>query len=418
MRMPPKLAAFLRLKMGKLLTFDKAINNTDNPYRPLKNGETASLLTIDEVEKTADFTAVANYSYSVNSVTGAVKVKLPSAAENGATITLQDTGGVAAVNNITIRNAADTSTWGVLDVNSGVITFVYNIIAGKWFVNYKTAVNTAAQHLKYSRTTAQTGISAGTQLLFDTLESSMGSNISINTGTGTITLQPGFTYRLRAGVSYVLSNGTACDFQYIWRNVTSSTNIGNKSWDLSVGFPSNDGAYMGTAEAIITPTVATQVSVICISQTNVNSINAATSPAWCEVEAISSNTPINPNVYVTKSSGVVNAGVEVVLGNLRARIPTSGNRSLQVATVSGTYSVYGSCTFVNAGNTGGSIIAAASPRSVTTTFTYLNSGLNFTNGGDISIWVIMDAANNISWRLQFIIGADFNNNMISIEQLV
>lgn len=276
----------------------------------------------------------------------------------------------------------------------------------------------AAQYLKYSRTAPQTSISAGTQLLFDTPNSIIGGSISINTSTGTITLQPGYTYKLRAGVTYVQSNGSPCDFQYIWRNLTSSAYIDNKAWVLAVSASSNDGAYMGTVEGTITPTVATQVAVICLAATNVTSINAAVSPAWCEVEAISSNTPINPNVYVTKASAIVNAGGEVVLGNLRARIPTTGNRSLQVATVSGTYSVYGSCTYAANGGNGAARIDASSPVSVKTTFAYLNPGNNFLNSGDMCIWIIMDAASNISWRLQFIIGAGYNNNMISIEQLV
>ena len=118
-----------------------------------------------------------------------------------------------------------------------------------------------------------------------------------------------------------------------------------------------------------------------------------------------------------KASGLVNAGVDVTLGNLKARIPTSGNRSLQVSTVSGTYSVYGSDVYY-AGGAGGSTISNASPLSVTTTPAYLNAGLNFNTGGQVDTWTIMDTSNNIAWRITCIIGASFNNNMISIERLV
>lgn len=153
-------------------------------------------------------------------------------------------------------------------------------------------------------------------------------------------------------------------------------------------------------------------------QTNVTSINAATSPAWMEIEVVSTPPTINMSAYVNKSSAIVNAGVEVVLGNLRARLPSTGNRSLQIATVSGTYSVYGSCSFVNNNNVGASRIDSASSLNVTTTFAYLSPGSNFAFSGDICTWLIMDTSSNISWRISFIIGAGYSNNMITIEQLV
>ena len=55
--------------------------------------------------------------------------------------------------------------------------------------------------------------------------------------------------------------------------------------------------------------------------------------------------------------------------------------------------------------------------SLTTTPTYLAAGNNFGNGGDAGTWYIMDTSAGISWRISFIIGAGFNNNMISIERL-
>jgi hypothetical protein len=117
-----------------------------------------------------------------------------------------------------------------------------------------------------------------------------------------------------------------------------------------------------------------------------------------------------------KASGLVNAGVDVTLGNLKARIPTSGNRSLQVSTVSGTYSVYGSSVYSYNG-IGGVTVPSGTPISVTTTPTYLASGYTFTVAGSTDTWNIMDTSAGIAWRITMIIGADFNNNMISIERL-
>jgi hypothetical protein len=117
-----------------------------------------------------------------------------------------------------------------------------------------------------------------------------------------------------------------------------------------------------------------------------------------------------------KASGLVNAGVDVTLGNLKARIPTSGYRSLQVSTVSGTYSVYGSSVYSYNG-IGGITVPSGTPVSVTTTPTYLSAGYNFIVAGATDTWNIMDTSAGIAWRITMIIGDTYLNNFISIERL-
>jgi hypothetical protein len=117
-----------------------------------------------------------------------------------------------------------------------------------------------------------------------------------------------------------------------------------------------------------------------------------------------------------KASGIVNAGTDVTLGNLKVRLSTSGNRSLQVSTVSGTYSVYGSGIY-GAGGVGHGFIDGSTQLSITTTPTYLRASTNFSAAGQTDTWLIMDTGSNISWRISLIIGVSFNNNMISIERL-
>jgi hypothetical protein len=117
-----------------------------------------------------------------------------------------------------------------------------------------------------------------------------------------------------------------------------------------------------------------------------------------------------------KASGFVNAGVDVTLGNLKARIPTTGNRSLQVSTISGTYSVYGSSVYSYNG-IGGVTVPSGTPINVTTTPAYLASGYTFAVAGSTDTWNIMDTSAGIAWRITMIIGADFNSNFISIERL-
>jgi hypothetical protein len=119
----------------------------------------------------------------------------------------------------------------------------------------------------------------------------------------------------------------------------------------------------------------------------------------------------------TKAAALVARGVDVTLGNLKVRFSATGNMSLQVSTVSGTYSVYGSQILVS-GAVAYSTIDGSSPIAVTTTPTYLNSINNFVGAGQTCTWTIMDTTAGMSWRISMIIGSGYNNNFISIERLL
>ncbi len=120
---------------------------------------------------------------------------------------------------------------------------------------------------------------------------------------------------------------------------------------------------------------------------------------------------------LTKASGMVNRGVDVTLGNLKARIAATGLISLQLSTISGTYSVYGSGVHVFSSNVGSTTIDGGSPRTISTTPAYLNSGNTFATAGGTDTWNIMDTSNSIAWRITMILGAGVNNNIITIERL-
>lgn len=118
----------------------------------------------------------------------------------------------------------------------------------------------------------------------------------------------------------------------------------------------------------------------------------------------------------TKAAGFVNRGEDITLGNLKARVSATGNMSLQLSTVSGTYSVYGSQVFVSSG-VYHSTIDGPSPVTITTTPVYLNSGNNFGGAGNTSVWTIMDTNAQMSWRITMIVGSSYINNFITIERL-
>ena len=124
----------------------------------------------------------------------------------------------------------------------------------------------------------------------------------------------------------------------------------------------------------------------------------------------------NTGELTWKASGLVNRGVDVTLGNLKARIAADGNVSLQLSTVSGTYSVYGSSVY-SQGGAAGTTIDGSAPKVISTTPAYLNSGYNFGTAGGTDTWNIMDTSNSIAWRITMILGAGVNNNLVSIERL-
>jgi hypothetical protein len=120
---------------------------------------------------------------------------------------------------------------------------------------------------------------------------------------------------------------------------------------------------------------------------------------------------------VQKASAFVNAGNYVTLGNLKVRVAPDGNRSLQVATVSGTYIVYGSDIYA-AGGAGATTISDLSKLTISTTPVYFNSGLHFATGGYTDAWLIMDPVAQIGWRISVIFGTSWLNNLITIERLL
>lgn len=117
-----------------------------------------------------------------------------------------------------------------------------------------------------------------------------------------------------------------------------------------------------------------------------------------------------------KASGFVNAGVDVTLGNLKARLSASGNRNLQLSTVTGTYSVYGSDVHSQNGISGGTI-PEGNAVTITTTPTSIIPGYNFTTAGATETFLLRDVSSTIAWRITMIIGGSYNNNFISIERL-
>jgi hypothetical protein len=112
----------------------------------------------------------------------------------------------------------------------------------------------------------------------------------------------------------------------------------------------------------------------------------------------------------SEASARSNRGTDVTLDNLKFRVAASGNASLQVSTVSGTVTVWGTSSSNFETN------AAVSTLAVTTTPVYIRPALNLPNAGDIQRFLFV-TSDNRSYEVRLCIAPGYTSNMIHIERL-
>ena len=116
-----------------------------------------------------------------------------------------------------------------------------------------------------------------------------------------------------------------------------------------------------------------------------------------------------------KTAQFVPVDTDVNLGNINVRL-SSKPHNLMMSTVSGAYSVYGSCSYITYGQ-GWSEIKSSAAKVIKTESSLLVNYPDFTSGGDSCSWLLTDSNAGIAWRIYLIVGDNYNNNFISIEQL-
>jgi acetyltransferase-like isoleucine patch superfamily enzyme len=325
----------------------------------------------------------------------------------------------------------------------------YKLVAGNLPVTGQTV-----DYVSVSRTGSDQTVNTGSTVVFNTIN---GGNIPYNTSTGAFSLTAGKTYRISASISLSNGNSTVSECNVIWKTATGDL-LTNKAEVLSSSHSTN-AVGNGNVSIIYTPTVNTTVSLY-VTYSTANALLWQTY-TFASIEQIGSSAIVDPwilsgtNTYnttgnvgigtnaptqaldvtgnvnvtgkinltdptgnvVSKAAAFVGRGVDVTLGNLKVRFAASGNMSMQLSTVSGTYSIYGSGMYVSGGN-GYAYIDGGSPLSVSTTPVYLKNTINFLGAGNTDTWLIMDTSNSISWRISGIVGSGYTNNFISIERLL
>ncbi len=339
----------------------------------------------------------------------------------------------------------------------------YKLVAGNLPVTGQTVEYGIARYTGADGTS----LSANATVPFDATAQ---GNLLWSSANNRFTLKANKTYEIESYLAvYHNSAGVAGVFQiYNFTNAAVLANGLYLSMNGSGGYNVNAN---GPMRCIITPTADIEVGVrissayggwpSIVGSTSVIGSSGAANQSYLLVKQIGSSAIINPwtlsgtNTYnttgnvgigistpattldvtgnvnvtgkinvtdptgnvATKAAGFVGRGVDIILGNLKARIAATGNFSVQLSTVSGSYSVYGSHVLV----TGGvyyNAIDATNPRSISTTPAYINSGNDFLGAGNTSVWLLMDTTAQMSWRITMIVGAGYNNNFISIERLL
>jgi hypothetical protein len=203
-------------------------------------------------------------------------------------------------------------------------------------------------------------------------------------------------YGTSANVSLVASNFTATfDNTGVF---TLPSCGGDEGGEINLGIPTSN------------TTLSTRV-VLDVYRNQLRFYDGSTKGAYVDLSQAGTGVSTLLNNRV---SGYVNAGTYVTMDNLKATVSTAGNRSLQIATVSGSFSAYINGLYsLYTGSTSGSGVSVT----VTTT-PALAINWNFTSAGDLATYIISDTTNSLCYRVTMLIGGSYNNNMISIERLI
>lgn len=122
-----------------------------------------------------------------------------------------------------------------------------------------------------------TGLGAGGRVEFDTIVTSSGESISLNTGNGIITLEASRSYRLEGGPDTVFSSNSGGNtMQVKWYDRTNSVEIGNLGTGRPFNAPNGRNAAAQSVAFIQTTTSSIDVELRIIASSNISNINNKT----------------------------------------------------------------------------------------------------------------------------------------------
>jgi hypothetical protein len=184
-----------------------------------------------------------------------------------------------------------------------------------------------ASFMRGSRSTTQSINSIGTVIIFNQVDNSYSSDISLDTSTGIITLAANRTYRLIATVptySNVSSNSRP---GFAWYNRTAATQIGSLTAAYSASDSATYGSFGGIAEAILTTAASTSVDFRAVSLGSAITaggnadFSTTGSYPWFEIQVIAGNAPTSTSL----SNSTIQTGITI---SATTTAPVLGARSI------------------------------------------------------------------------------------------
>jgi microcystin-dependent protein len=146
---------------------------------------------------------------------------------------------------------------------AGLQVFQTDGVIGLWYYDgsqWNCLTPVTSYYLRGHRNTAQSITTAGTNVIFNTTGASNGSLIALNTSTGVITLQPGYTYEIIGGIeTYYAANGVRSVWQ--WYNRTASSYMGNPIALYQPNEPAQSNQGSTECHAVLKVTATTNIDL-------------------------------------------------------------------------------------------------------------------------------------------------------------
>lgn len=245
------------------------------------NGNTGAVTTDIDLQssvKTANFTAVANEGYLVNTTSSAITVTLPSSPSLGDEVLIIDYAGTFGTNNVTLTssdNIQGLSNDRAIKKDNNSIKLIYSDATKGWLVDSASETTSIGSTLPSTFTVDYLIVAGGGGTdLFSGGGGAGGLRTSFAGSTNgggsslenSLTLSTGQAYNITVGaggpgVGYVSPGGTSAGSNSVFHNVTSNGGAGG-SYQTGTdggsgggaGCGTNPGSYSGGA-ALTSPTV-------------------------------------------------------------------------------------------------------------------------------------------------------------------
>ena len=346
--------------------------------------------------------AVVGTMYLVNTSAGPITITLPTAVGvSGKSIVIQKNTSdtniviVQTTSSQTINgNAPPLNLLGKGDA----VTFTSDNANWQIQSDNRSNIISSPSYIQVGVNQQTTNLAVNDPIRYDTTIDSTGTDITYNPTTFTFNVKAGNTYKMSASIAR--ADGSAAhrfELTYQWFDVTGSANIGGSG---SIGIPYDQGNAAGTAAAIFTPTVDSDIQVRILKNVAVNILNSneGTNGIHAEIEVISKQPSVAEGVL--NVSTVTADPAPAVVGTMYLVNTSAGPITITLPTAVG---VSGKSIVIQKNTSDTNIVIVQTTSSQT-----INGNappLNLLGKGD----AVTFTSDNANWQIQ----SDNRSNIIS-----